>query len=1324
MCTQTRAGSQAILGTVKFSVDNFNPWDNEIRALTDTGSQINLLTKKIAKKLELKIEQTRSNLVGVQMSTTRAYGYVYLNIKVPNDDERIKAKFLVVNQITRSLPVSRATLDNYPELSNLKLADPTFGEPGEIDALIGINLWVRILQKEAIKSNDGLVAAQQTTLGWVIYKREKDPIMERSYSFHTTTFDYCNSDLEKALLKFWKIEDVPTAIALSPEDRECEKLFESTHSRDSDGRYVVYLPFNSNLKKLGKSKSIAMRQFFAIERRMVKDTKYRNDYHAFIKECIDLGHLDKINEPKEEGYYTPHLGVETSNKFRVVLNASCPTSSSISLNDCQLNGPKLQKDLSNILMNFRKFEIGMTADVVKMFRQIKVAESHQKYQKILWRFSDKDAIAVYQFNRVIYGQKAAPYLSARVLKQCALDHKKEFPIGAKTVLETFYVDDGLMGADTIEEAITMKNQVTDLLKKGQLELAKWASNRNTLVVKNGSESIEFKDPEITSVLGIRWVPSNDIFVYKVKTYEERSDWTKREILSEVGSLYDPNGYISPVIVVAKIIMQKIWQHGTQWDDQVPEILVAEWNNFILSLEAVKAIKIPRWLGMAKIEYSELHTFTDASERAYAAVTYVKTITTNGQIRICLVQSKTRVAPVKEKKVPIPRLELCGAHLGAKLADSILIEFGDQIRKSFYWTDSEIVLCWLRKSSCDLKTFVSNRVAAIQSKTIEKGFHWYWVPGKENPADLASRGLVTEKLCKSDIWWNGPKWLRQEEKYWPKRAPKLIENDLVTTEYKFVGHLTTEKPIMRYPWYKTSNDSQTAVPLLKAYGSFTKLKRVMATIMRAVHNFSHKKKNCEKLNTPLSREEINNALQNLIRMDQRNTFLKEINELGTGETNKNNWLDEKKILRLNGRVQSDNLTFDEQFPVLLSHNGDLAPLILREAHIVTMHGGAQLMLQTVRQQYWIYKSRFLAKKIISQCKPCFRYRIKLAKQLMAKLPEQRTRPQRPFSICGVDFMGPVGVISRAGRNPSITKGYVCVFVCFCTRAVHLELVSNETTPSFLQALRRIIAQRGSIKTIWSDNGSNFVGANNYLKKIYSQQEQWAYDDVPNNFQIEWKFNTPSAPHHGGLHEAAVKSTKHHLRRVIGEQNLTFEEYQTLLKQIEACVNSRPISPLSDDPNDMVALTPSHFLIGEPLVTLIESRDLTEINPGRLKRHEMVQQMYQSYWKRWHHEYIVNKSQRSKWLATERNIKVGDLVLMYDEKEKPSHWLLGRIKEVYTAPDGLVRSALIATIHGEYKRPITKIGCLLPEEREIQLSNLNPKVNFERLTQHFNFLITIV
>lgn len=562
-------------------------------------------------------------------------------------------------------------------------------------------------------------------------------------------------------------------------------------------------------------------------------------------------------------------------------------------------------------------------------------------------------------------------------------------------------------------------------------------------------------------------------------------------------------------------------------------------------------------------------------------------------------------------------------------------------------------------------------------------------------------------------------------YWPKYVATMSDTQCeVSAEIKIVSHVVLARPLLRGPWYNDKSkrpmvafknlNRQSATPLLKAYSSFTKLKRVMATILRCVNNFRLPQ---SRKTGPLKNDELYAATLKLVQMDQRLTFKKEFDALlANGQCeNASIWLDGRNnILRLSGRVQSDNLAFNEMYPILLSSTSDLALLIIREAHLKTLHGGVQLTLQIVRQHFWVEKARSLARNIKSHCPTCFRHKIKLSKQLMAVLPKQRTQPQRPFSVSGVDYMGPVGLSSKTGRNPVITKGYVCVFVCFCTRAIHLELVSSASTDSFIQAFRCFHSRWGPIQTIWSDNGTNFVGANNFLKQIYEKQFQWATGAVPENFQVEWKFNTPYAPHHGGLHEAAVKSAKHHLLRVIGKQNLTYSEYHTLLKQVEACVNSRPLCPLSDDPNDLVALTPAHFTVGGPLITLVEPENLNETPPNRLKRWELVQQMHQQWWSRWHNEYVTSLLQRPKWRQRERNVTIGDLVIIKEDNVAPSQWVMGRVKETFPAPDGLVRSAMVSTIFGDYKRPITKLGVLLEEgDDQMDLSSLNPKQSLAAL-----------
>lgn len=220
----------------------------------------------------------------------------------------------------------------------------------------------------------------------------------------------------------------------------------------------------------------------------------------------------------------------------------------------------------------------------------------------------------------------------------------------------------------------------------------------------------------------------------------------------------------------------------------------------------------------------------------------------------------------------------------------------------------------------------------------------------------------------------------------------------------------------------------------------------------------------------------------------------------------------------------------------------------------------------------------------------------------------------------------------------------------TRAIHLELVSDATTQAFIAALKRMVSCRGIFKEILSDNGSNFVGANNYLKAIIDDIKANS-ESIEQEFNFRWRFITPNAPHQGGIYEAAVKTVKHHLIRVIGETTLTFEEYSTVSCQVEACVNSRPISHLSEDPTDLNALTPGHFLIGEALIGIPDEQDFRQINENRLTRWNHLQQMVQHFWDRWKNEYLSNLINRSKWLTKNKNLAVGDLVIIKEDNSPP-------------------------------------------------------------------------
>lgn len=262
----------------------------------------------------------------------------------------------------------------------------------------------------------------------------------------------------------------------------------------------------------------------------------------------------------------------------------------------------------------------------------------------------------------------------------------------------------------------------------------------------------------------------------------------------------------------------------------------------------------------------------------------------------------------------------------------------------------------------------------------------------------------------------------------------------------------------------------------------------------------------------------------------------------------------------------------------------------------------------------------------------------------------------------------------------------------SKAVHIEVVSDMSTPAFVAAYRRFCARRGFPKHMYSDNGTNFVGASKTFTKEAGTQLLHVSNDIVNeiaNNGTIWHFNPPFAPHFGGLWEAGIKSVKQHLKRVLGDTTLTFEEISTLLSQIEACLNSRPLCPTTSDPSDIKALTPGHFLIGDALLAPPESSAHTlNINT----RWQLVQKLKNDFWKRWQKEYITRLQNRPKWSKISSNIEINDLVIIMEDNMPPSRWALGRVLQTHPGTDGLVRVATIKCKNGIFKRPISKLALL--------------------------------
>ena len=890
----------------------------------------------------------------------------------------------------------------------------------------------------------------------------------------------------------------------------------------------------------------------------------------------------------------------------------------------------------------------------------------------------------YQLLTVTYGMACAPYLAIRTLRQLAADEGSRFPGAQKAIYNDTYVDDIVTGADDTSAAVALRDELMSLLKSGGFPLRKWVSNDPQVL--DGLPRADrlrpswkdFKNEGPVNALGISWDPVQDQIRVTVPAIDSRRPVTKREVLSCIARLFDPIGWLAPVIITAKILMQDLWKQSVRWDELLPPTMMVRWQRFQDDLPEIKQIRIPRWLGMRGTQPIQIHGFADASQKGYAAVVYI--CLANGEGCPHLLSSKTRVAPVKS--ITIPRLELCAAVLLVRLLRKVVKQVEQQVDSIYAWTDSLIVLSWLASEPSRWTPFVSHRVSEIQMYS--KDIRWSHVSSGDNPADLASRGVRVGFLTKSSLWWHGPTWLRSAPSHWPP------SKDLVTmTEYE--AHAERRDTVCC--------QSQVEADILSRFSSLTHMIRVIARCLK----FGNIKERIA-MRAPLKASELQIAFERCAYLSQQLDFKVEIQALKSGKLlNKRNklahlhpFLDSAGILRVGGRLQEASLPYTERHPMILSKDSHLSNLILEWAHRTSLHGGASLSYSFAVRRAWIIGGRRKIRSVIRKYVTCIKSRARSSVQMMGSLPRQRLERVRPFSKVGVDYAGPLQIKTTHGRGIRSKKGFIAVFVCLCTKAVHLEAVGDLTTACFLGALRRFISRRGTPTEMWSDNATTFRGADIELRSMLRATEvQWnVVTDTLANDGINWRFIPPSAPHFGGLWEAAVKSAKSHLKRTIGAQILTHEELSTLLTQIEFFMNSRPLTALSGEPDDLQAITPWHLLTGYA-PRLHPEPDQSHISLDHLSHWRLIQGMRDQFWLRWAREYINTLQQRNRWVKPSKNYEVNDLVLIMDPSLiRQGRWPMGRIIKTHPGRDSLIRVVTIRTATGTCVRPITKLSRLLP------------------------------
>ncbi|XP_055584795.1 uncharacterized protein LOC129737660 [Uranotaenia lowii] len=1267
------------------------------RALLDSGSECNFITESFAQKLKVRRTKVHLSISGIGQSSTQSRSKLRTTIHSRVTGFSTIVELLVLPKLTLSLPSATLDISSWKLPKEIQLADPNFYQSNPIDIVLGAEIFFDLFKPPGrIPLGDSLPVLVNSVLGWVVSGKVTNSTATSSVIANLATV----ADIYRLMQRFWIIEEADSAPCMSVEEAACEKHFSQNVQRTPEGRYIVRLPFKEPVSSVGDNRSIAQRRFRMVESRLQRDTNLQAQYHDFMAEYVTLGHMQRVDTstPPTQQYYLPHHAViredSSTTKVRVVFDASCKSGSGKSLNDVLMVGAVIQDDLRSIILRTRINPVLLIADIQKMYRQILVDERDTPLQRILWRSSPNEPVSTFELKTVTYGTASAPFLATRTLQQLADDEKADFPLGAAILKRDVYVDDLVTSGRTPEELAEVRNQLDQLCRRGGFEFRKFASNIESVLDGIPSErralqsSVELAADQTIKTLGLHWEPASDHFRFQIRLPEHSRDvvLSKRLALSQIAQLFDPLGLVGPVIVTAKMFMQTLWSLNSDdgkpwgWDQPLPPSLTTYWQNYYAQLPVLDQLRIPRCVVLPEFESIQLHLFSDASENAYGACAYFRSKDSSGCISVGLLTAKSKVAPLKKRS--IPRLELCGALEAAQLYQKISSTFGRKF-ETFFWVDSTTVLAWLKATPSVWTTFVANRVSKIQLATV--GASWNHVAGQENPADHLSRGIDAKTLISCKLWWNGPNWLRSDD-FLQLTSPS-------STSYETHLEFRTSKPV----GLTASADSSFIDTFVGRFSKYQTMLRVTAFCLR----LSRKSRSAEaRKRSFLSATEIRDAENALIRLVQAQEFSEHVAALQASKPapirSQLRWftpfLDADRLMRVGGRIDKSALNYDAKHQILLPYNHRFSALLVECLHERHLHAAPQLLLGILRLRYWITGARKLAKTIVHRCIICVRARPKLVEQFMAELPKERVIAARPFSVSGVDYWGPI-LLKPPHRRSAPIKAFVAVFVCFTTKAVHIELVFDLTTAKFIQALRRFVSRRGPPSDIYSDNGRNFLGASNELRKLLrsSDHAQGVASECSDS-NIRWHFNPPRASHFGGLWESAINSAQKHFLRVVRDRPLAYDDMDTLLCQIECCLNSRPLTPLSDDPTDFEPLTPGHFLVGTSLKS-VPDENYNDIPSNYLRKWQQTQKLLQDIWRRWHLEYLSSLVQRSKWFNSPVTLKENQLVLLKEDGIPPIRWPTARISKLHPGTDGITRVVTLQTPKGSCTRPVAKV-CLLP------------------------------
>lgn len=1188
------------------------------RAIMDSGSQRTYVTSHLRDQLNLptiRKESLRIKTFGAAEAQNTSCDVVELGV-VTEENEMLKLTALVVPFICNPLtsqPINYAA-QSYDHLIGLKLADSAeTSDVLEIDLLIGSDSYWKMVTGRVVRGDSGPTAIHTRVVSGPADHLEVAVNLTFA-SAHALKIDVCPSmetALDDCLKRFWDLE----SLGIVKDEASVAERFVQKIKFDGN-RYEVCLPWKECHPPLPDHRELCLKRLMGLLKRLRQTPQLLTEYHTIIQDQLDKGIVEIVPQPSlsvsDRTHHLPHHAVvrrdKSTSKLRIVYDASAK-SKGPSLNECLYTGPKSGQSIFDIVLRFRLQQIALAGDIEKAFLMLSVNERDRESLRFLWvvdPFAEPPEVVTFRFNRVVFGVSSSPFLLNATVKHHVETYRSVDPY---KFLSSIYVDDVVTGSGDVDSAFEFYKKSRERLAVAGFRLRKFITNSDELwhlIRQNECQSgdggagqplpetapgdggapdathmeedlsyaksslgVEGEEKQgIHKILGVQWDATHDNFHFdigEVASAMEDSEPTKRSVVSATAKFFDPLGIVSPVTILFKMFAQQLCEARVGWDDPLTGELLKQWKYLLAMLRDAETVVIPRLLCpglISLVQSAKLVGFCDASSKAYAAVVYLWLETESRQVSVRFVAAKTRVTPVGGAS--IPRLELLSALVLAKLMDSVhtALQPELQLDDPVCFSDSMVALFWIRGTNHEWKQFVENRVNTIRSLVAPR--HWKHCPGKENPADIPSRGMSASELADTPLWLSGQKWLHNREELQEELTPSQSVPGECKCEMKRSdsAQLLVNAQVPSTPCLSQAIDPER-------YSSAYRLFRVTGLVLKFIRRL---RGHSDRLVTDAPTQE-----SSLSDFEQaRLHWIRDCQSRLQGDSRFPLWkrhldlfVDESGVWRCGGRMSKSCLSTSAKTPILLDRSHYL---IVTDAHLRVLHNGVKDTLTELRSEYWLVKGRQFVRKIIHLCTVCKKLEGKpCSGNPPPPLPEYQVQQCRPFQVTGVDFAGPLFV--KASDTTRTSKVWLCLYTCCATRAVHLDLVTYMTAGTFIRSFRRFASRRGLPSKMISDNGKTFKSAAKLIKQIMESPESRKYFS---QFRVEWQFNLERAPWWGGIFERMVRSAKLCLKKSVGRNCLSHDELLTLVTEVEAVLNSRPLTYVTAEDVEE-PLTPSHLLV---------------------------------------------------------------------------------------------------------------------------------------------------